>query len=493
MRYSLPLNSFSRWSFLVLLLLVQPWGLAFAQQAAGKVEHVQGLVSAQQADGVARLLEKNDPLHEGDTLTTTERSYAVIALSDGSRMTLRPATTFTIEHFSLAAGSEAAAFRLLKGGLRTLTGLIAKRNPDAVRFQTPTATIGIRGTSFDARICGEDCRREERQAQLNASQQSQADTPAPDTPIARIARISGEVGIQGNSREARKPREGAPVYAGDEIRTGKDAIVVIAFKDRTSVSVEPSTRFRVEEFSYQRKEQPDSISLRLLRGGLRTLTGLIGKSRPEAVKVHTLVATIGIRGTGMDIRCEGPCAEGPANAPVKTNMASKTPASRTPALAAHSGLFATVWEGRIFIGMQGAETDVDVGSTGFAGASGPVRLLSVTPAWMMNFVSPRPDQIVIDWDNLFGNTVRPGGDGLYMYVRDGHVYLQGTGGLLDYGVGEAGYVGADGTPRRLEPVPRFLRDDPFPLPEMATSELGQILQVFGVTLGEPRQEICEIY
>lgn len=474
-----------RWLLvLVLLALLGPWGVAVAQQPVGNVEYVRGLVSAQQPKGVARLLEKNDPLHEGDTLTTTEKSYAMISLSDGSRMTLRPGTTFKLERFSQSVGNETAAFSLLRGGLRALTGLVAKRNPDGVGFKTLTATIGIRGTNFDARICGEDCRREERQAQLNASQQSQADAPVPDTPIARIVRISGEVGIQNSRREARVPREGAPIYTGDEIKTGKDAIVVLAFKDRTAVSVEPLTRFRVENFSYQRKEQVDSISLRLLRGGLRTLTGLIGKNRPEAVRIDTVVATIGIRGTGMDIRCEGPCADGPTT--------TAQPGTKSSALTANSGLFATVWEGRIFIGMQGGETTIDLGSTGFAGVTGPARVLPLTPAWMQDFVSPRPDQVVMEWETLFGDPVRSGDDGLYLYVRDGHVFLQGAGGRLDYGVGEAGHVGADGIPRRIEPVPRFLSDDPFPLPETGTAELGQILQVFGVTLGDPGQEICEM-
>lgn len=475
-----------RWSLFALLLFVLaiPGGPAAAQQPVGKAEHVQGLVTAQQADGVARLLENSDPLQEGDTITTTERSYAVISFSDGSRMTLRPATTFVVERFTQAAGAESAVFRLLKGGLRSLTGLIAKRNPDAVRFQAPTATIGIRGTSFDARICGEDCRREERQAQLNASLQSHADMPASKAPVARIVRINGEVGIRGNSSEARTPREGAPIYPGDDIQTGADAIVVIAFKDRSLLSVEPSTRFRIEDYSHQRAGQADSMSLRLLRGGLRTLTGLIGKARPEALKIHTQLATIGIRGTGMDIRCDGPCAEGSRTLPA--------PAENRPP-AANDGLFATVWEGRIFIGIQGSETDIDSGQTGFAGPTGPVRLLAQVPAWMQNFASPRPDRISIDWESLFGNAVRPGGDGLYLLVREGHVYMQGAGGRLDYGVDEGGYVGADGIPRRLEPVPRFLREDPFPLPGTANSELGQILQILGVTLGDPGQEICEIY
>jgi hypothetical protein len=40
---------------------------------------------------------------------------------------------------------------------RSVTGLIGKRNHDAVSFETPTATIGVRGTNFGALFCQSDC------------------------------------------------------------------------------------------------------------------------------------------------------------------------------------------------------------------------------------------------------------------------------------------------------------------------------------------------
>src|SRR5690606_19192386 len=50
-----------------------------------------------------------------------------------------------------------ALFRLLKGGFRAVTGLIGKENRDNYRVRTPVATIGIRGTDFEARFCQGDC------------------------------------------------------------------------------------------------------------------------------------------------------------------------------------------------------------------------------------------------------------------------------------------------------------------------------------------------
>ncbi|WP_216675276.1 hypothetical protein [Paraburkholderia elongata] len=49
------------------------------------------------------------------------------------------------------------AIRLVNGGLRSVTGLIGKRNHDAVSFETPTGTIGVNGTNFGALFCQCDC------------------------------------------------------------------------------------------------------------------------------------------------------------------------------------------------------------------------------------------------------------------------------------------------------------------------------------------------
>jgi len=49
------------------------------------------------------------------------------------------------------------AISLLKGGMRAVTGLLARRNPANFRVSTPSATIGIRGTHFGIQFCNNDC------------------------------------------------------------------------------------------------------------------------------------------------------------------------------------------------------------------------------------------------------------------------------------------------------------------------------------------------
>lgn len=133
---------------------------AFAA-GAGTVTHLSGTLSVQRADGSVRILSQKSEVNPGDTLTTQRDSYAQINFSDGSSMTMRPNTTAKLEDYKFDKDNPAEDgffTRLLKGGLRTITGLIGKRgNQGAYRIGTQTATIGIRGSSGDTLECSSGC------------------------------------------------------------------------------------------------------------------------------------------------------------------------------------------------------------------------------------------------------------------------------------------------------------------------------------------------
>ena len=134
-------------------------GTAFA--AGGQVQHLSGTLSVQRGDGSVRILLQKSDVNAGEVLTTQKDSYAQINFTDGSSMTMRPNTQMKIEAFQFAEGrpqDDNALFRLIKGGLRTVTGLVGKRgNQDAYRIGTATATIGIRGSSGETLDCTQGC------------------------------------------------------------------------------------------------------------------------------------------------------------------------------------------------------------------------------------------------------------------------------------------------------------------------------------------------
>jgi hypothetical protein len=148
---------------LMVLLLAAPLARA-AAPAAATLRFVQGEVAAQAADGTRRALAVGGPVAVGERLITGPRSWADFDLADGGKLLLQPLTEFEIVELRLpppaaasAAPPESALFRLLKGGLRTVTGLIGKRDPAHYAVRTGVATLGVRGTEYELRLCQGDC------------------------------------------------------------------------------------------------------------------------------------------------------------------------------------------------------------------------------------------------------------------------------------------------------------------------------------------------
>lgn len=126
---------------------------AWAAQVAGVVARLSGPLMAKKLDGSVKVLALRSEIESGDTLVSEKNTYAQIKFIDNSEITLRPGTTFKVENFSYDAGKpdeDNASFSLVKGGLRSITGLMGKRNKEKFSLKTPSATIGIRGTTFVA-------------------------------------------------------------------------------------------------------------------------------------------------------------------------------------------------------------------------------------------------------------------------------------------------------------------------------------------------------
>ena len=90
----------------------------------------------------------------------TRRIRLVVLNHDGGDVVLRPNTQLKIDAYSYQEKeprSDGFAMSLLKGGLRSVTGLLGRRNPGSYKLNTATATVGIRGTHFGALVCSNDC------------------------------------------------------------------------------------------------------------------------------------------------------------------------------------------------------------------------------------------------------------------------------------------------------------------------------------------------
>jgi hypothetical protein len=169
---------------LLAALLCAP-GLAGAAVPAATVTLLTGHGTATGADGAVRTLAQGDPVYSGEIIHSGFNSYLDLKFSDGGFFLLRPSTRFQINNYvdaaapaeapPTAAAAQSAApapqpvsppaqgaashafFSLLKGGFRTVSGLIGKINHEDYSVATPVATIGIRGTDYLTVLCDATC------------------------------------------------------------------------------------------------------------------------------------------------------------------------------------------------------------------------------------------------------------------------------------------------------------------------------------------------
>ena len=471
-------------SVVSLLLALALWSAClatFAQparppQPIGNVEQLRGAGFAQSDGQLPRVLGRGLPLLEGDRLTTADNALAVIKLNDGTKMTLRPGTELVLSQFSYSANNanpslNAMVLQLLRGGLRAITGLINKTSPNAARIQTSTATIGIRGTDFDARIC---------KAGECSAIATVAPTPSNISASARVLKQQGQLTALDEQGQRRALSPGAGIYPGDTVETASNATALLAFRDDSKISLGASTRFRVDDFAFNAADLSGSrYFMSLLRGSLRAITGVIGRSNQRNVRFTTNTATVGIRGTEFAMDCTGACAQ----APPDTTAAATT------------GLTVFTFNGVLVVaitqpspaGQPLAPIELLAGRgllvSGQADGSGlpAVEFLTIPPSQLL---TESLAGVVVPVE-FFSQALLPDDtEGLFVFVRDGHIALVTDRQQIDLGRGEAGVVGAALEVVRLQNIPSHVVGDTTPLPTAANINLS------GVRLLRSTDPIC---
>jgi hypothetical protein len=135
-------------------------------------------------------------------------------------------------------------------------------------------------------------------------------TPTPA--VATVAAVDGTVFVsRGGGRQAILAR-GSSLQVGDAINTTRNSTVRLKFTDGGETVVRPESTLVVQKYQFE-KEAPsqDNILLQLLKGGIRALTGAIGKrGNADAYQLRASTATVGIRGTDYSVRlCQQDCDE----------------------------------------------------------------------------------------------------------------------------------------------------------------------------------------
>ena len=127
----------------------------FAQQpaAAGRIKVLSGSVVIVRA-GVPVAAQLGHVVLEADALRTGADGRVGITLLDDTRVSLGPDSEVRLDRFAFAPadGRIGLVLNFVHGVAAYVSGRIAKLAPDAVRLETPSAIVGVRGTTLGIRV-----------------------------------------------------------------------------------------------------------------------------------------------------------------------------------------------------------------------------------------------------------------------------------------------------------------------------------------------------
>jgi hypothetical protein len=145
-----------RWSLGVFALVIASAAPAFAQQdanAAGRIKTVSGVAFIVR-NGAEVPAQAGQVVLESDSLKTGADGKIGVTLKDDTRLALGPGSEVRLERFAYAPGTASLGMvlKFVKGVTAYVSGRLAKLAPDSIRLETPSAIVGVRGTTLAIRV-----------------------------------------------------------------------------------------------------------------------------------------------------------------------------------------------------------------------------------------------------------------------------------------------------------------------------------------------------
>jgi hypothetical protein len=135
---------------LLTALLTMVTQVAQASDIAGNVELIEGKVWIQGDNNKMRTIKIDQPIFEGDTIITGADGELQVRMKDDAFIAVRANSKLKIDNYRAEGDTDdKAAFSLLLGTFRSVTGWIGKYNRNNYSIKTVTATIGVRGTDHE--------------------------------------------------------------------------------------------------------------------------------------------------------------------------------------------------------------------------------------------------------------------------------------------------------------------------------------------------------
>jgi hypothetical protein len=144
----------SRSPFAVFALVIVAATSVHAQQGgAGRVKVASGAAFVVR-EGRPMPAAPGQMLLEADVLRTGADGRLGVTLNDDTRVSLGPVSEVRLDRFAFASsgGSMQLVLKFVRGVAAYVSGRIAKLSPDAIRLETPSAIVGVRGTTLAVRV-----------------------------------------------------------------------------------------------------------------------------------------------------------------------------------------------------------------------------------------------------------------------------------------------------------------------------------------------------
>ena len=131
--------------------------------------------------------------------------------------------------------------------------------------------------------------------------------------VGRVLLAAGDTFAVRDGKEVRLAFN-SPIEFKDVLRTGPASSLQVRFVDEGLLSIRENSEFAIEDYQFGAKPEEQRSFFRLVKGGFRAVTGLIGRTQHANYRVRAENATIGIRGTDYAVRdCRGDCGAGVKN------------------------------------------------------------------------------------------------------------------------------------------------------------------------------------
>lgn len=178
-----------------------------------------------------------------------------------------------------------------------------------------------------------------------------------------ITHLSGTLSTQQADGTKKLLGVKSSVEEGDTLTTEAGSYARVKFIDGGEVVLRPGSQLKIQSYSYNAaKPENDNMVLSMFKGGLRAITGLLGKRSRDKVSFQTATATIGIRGTNFGaLLCQNDCNSIP------------TASGQPPA----NGLHLDVTDGAIVVSNGAGSVQIDLGQFGFV--AGPATPPAIVP------------------------------------------------------------------------------------------------------------------